>query len=265
MDTIIPVVIIFIIFRLILRWRRKNNIIMRSVEYDRFITQGSRPIIEKIKNMGIKTSKIPVELDSLQKFRNFNPEDYMMDIFEKDKNLFKELKDLTYYIHKLFEEGNIKLDRLLNELDNLENDIEPFIFHGIRTRMEVDKRWFVDHIEQPIFIMEWTYTSPAGRNHYKNSTELLIRDIMQILRNYNERRKYQKSMKYQRDKMTPGLRYDIMKRDNYKCRICGITAREGAKLHIDHIIPVSKGGKTEPDNLQTLCKTCNLGKGTKSL
>ena len=63
--------------------------------------------------------------------------------------------------------------------------------------------------------------------------------------------------------MTDSLRYDILRRDNYRCQICGITAKEGAKLHVDHIMPIAKGGKTVPDNLQTLCDRCNLGKSDK--
>ena len=58
-------------------------------------------------------------------------------------------------------------------------------------------------------------------------------------------------------------RYDILKRDDYRCQICGVTAKEGAKLHVDHIKPISKGGLTVPDNLQTLCDRCNLGKSDK--
>lgn len=67
----------------------------------------------------------------------------------------------------------------------------------------------------------------------------------------------------QRSLVKPGLRYDIFKRDNFRCQICGATQADGAKLHVDHIVPVSKGGKTEWSNLRTLCDRCNLGKGSK--
>ncbi|HIZ72769.1 MAG TPA: HNH endonuclease [Candidatus Gallimonas intestinavium] len=58
------------------------------------------------------------------------------------------------------------------------------------------------------------------------------------------------------------LRFLVMKRDNFKCRICGRSpaTTPGLELHIDHIKPWSKGGETEIDNLQTLCQDCNLGK-----
>ena len=53
--------------------------------------------------------------------------------------------------------------------------------------------------------------------------------------------------------MTDSLRYDVLKRDGFRCVICGRTAEDGVKLHVDHIKPVSKGGKTEYENLRTLC------------
>lgn len=59
------------------------------------------------------------------------------------------------------------------------------------------------------------------------------------------------------------LRYEVFCRDNFKCCICGNSpAKDPAiKLHVDHIMPWSKGGETVMENLQTLCSKCNLGKG----
>jgi hypothetical protein len=56
------------------------------------------------------------------------------------------------------------------------------------------------------------------------------------------------------------LRYQILHRDNSRCQKCGVSATEGAKLHIDHKIPVDWGGITVEENLWTLCEDCNLGK-----
>jgi len=57
-------------------------------------------------------------------------------------------------------------------------------------------------------------------------------------------------------------RFRVMKRDNFSCRACGASPAfsPGIALHIDHIIPWSRGGDTVDENLQTLCEQCNLGK-----
>ena len=60
-----------------------------------------------------------------------------------------------------------------------------------------------------------------------------------------------------RTPLSPRLRAMIKDRDGHECLICG--SRD--PLHIDHIIPVSKGGTDDPDNLRVLCQRCNLEKG----
>jgi len=50
----------------------------------------------------------------------------------------------------------------------------------------------------------------------------------------------------------------ILKRDGYKCVICGKGEREGIELHIDHIKPKDKGGKATLQNGQTLCSQYNF-------
>lgn len=58
------------------------------------------------------------------------------------------------------------------------------------------------------------------------------------------------------------LRFLVNRRDRFACRACGRSpANEvGVVLHVDHILPWSKGGETTMENLQTLCEVCNLGK-----
>lgn len=58
------------------------------------------------------------------------------------------------------------------------------------------------------------------------------------------------------------VRFAILNRDNYRCVACGANAKE-TKLQIDHIIPVSKGGSNNLENLQTLCVDCNRGKSDR--
>jgi hypothetical protein len=68
-------------------------------------------------------------------------------------------------------------------------------------------------------------------------------------------------------KDAPKYRFSILKRDGYRCRICGAAASDGphVKLNVDHIIPKINGGTDDPDNLWTLCWQCNIGKGTQEL
>jgi hypothetical protein len=61
-----------------------------------------------------------------------------------------------------------------------------------------------------------------------------------------------------------GIRFDIFKRDGFKCQYCGKAAPD-VILHVDHIKPVAKGGTDEIFNLITSCQECNSGKGKKEL
>jgi hypothetical protein len=58
------------------------------------------------------------------------------------------------------------------------------------------------------------------------------------------------------------LRFTVLQQDSFRCRSCGASPAKDPKieLHVDHIVPWSKGGETEISNLQTLCSNCNLGK-----
>jgi len=58
------------------------------------------------------------------------------------------------------------------------------------------------------------------------------------------------------------LRYKVMLRDCFRCCLCGRSPAtdRGTMLHIDHVVPWSKGGLTVYSNLQTLCEECNIGK-----
>ena len=63
------------------------------------------------------------------------------------------------------------------------------------------------------------------------------------------------------------MRFLVMRRDDYKCRICGATPalKPGTVLVIDHVMAWESRGETVIENLQTLCEPCNGGKSNLPL
>lgn len=59
-----------------------------------------------------------------------------------------------------------------------------------------------------------------------------------------------------------GLRFRVLSRDLFRCCLCGRSPATELDciLHVDHIHPFSKGGKTTFENLRSLCSHCNVGK-----
>lgn len=59
------------------------------------------------------------------------------------------------------------------------------------------------------------------------------------------------------------VRWSVLKRDRYRCVACGKSpaTEAGVELEVDHIVPVARGGGNAVENLRTLCRACNRGKG----
>lgn len=120
--------------------------------------------------------------------------------------------------------------------------------------LEQNKRWKMKNIEKyKAYHKEYFKTyfnTPEGReNYYKHLVK-------------------RRSKKHKVD-FTPFQRNKLLERDNWTCQSCGCKVHDRHKgswntpdkAHIDHIVPISKGGNSEPSNLQVLCRTCNLSKG----
>ena len=118
-----------------------------------------------------------------------------------------------------------------------------------------------------IFKIVVSYSSPKGRVNCHKSAEFNLRDmkicIDSVSRERLDKRTYLKLATVERGEVSDSLRYDILSRDNFQCVICGASSRQGVHLHVDHIVPISKGGKSIPSNLRTLCERCNIGKSNK--
>ncbi len=58
------------------------------------------------------------------------------------------------------------------------------------------------------------------------------------------------------------MRASVFERDGFACTYCGDA---DGPLHCDHVVPVSRGGTNDIDNLATACFRCNCSKGAKLL
>lgn len=78
-------------------------------------------------------------------------------------------------------------------------------------------------------------------------------------RKHREWREGKKKIKNRENSITPKIRFEILKRDNFACHYCGRKAPE-VTLEVDHIEPYSKTKNNDSENLITACKECNRGK-----
>ena len=112
---------------------------------------------------------------------------------------------------------------------------------------------------------EFRYISAGGNTSTRYDIVMDIENLNRFVEFLSEKIKFKNSAAGQRALMTSKLRQHIKERDHFTCRYCGasIAKEPNLLLEIDHIVPVSKGGLTTEENLQTLCWRCNRKKGNK--
>lgn len=127
--------------------------------------------------------------------------------------------------------------------------------------------WKVYNIDFNLFFKEYPifrflYVSAAGKTQRDFKIYIDTEILEEIQSEISSKINKKNNTKTQRNKMTNDLRNAIKKRDNYTCCICGnsVYKEPNLLLEVDHIVPIAKGGKTEADNLQTLCWRCNRNK-----
>ncbi len=99
-------------------------------------------------------------------------------------------------------------------------------------------------------------TSKSGTFSTPEIEDTICRINNRIGGYYQDSEIWEAICRVERGKVTNKLRFAIYDRDGHRCRRCGSTH----DLEVDHIFPISKGGKTTFDNLQTLCHRCNAQK-----
>lgn len=159
---------------------------------------------------------------------------------------------------------------LLQEREDIKNNYSRFIpfyirWFGMKHFFERLGYTTVDVTDSHFPRYHFKYISAGGNSSMTCDIVLDIDNLERFVAFLFSQVEYRKTIKYQRALMTAQLRTAIKERDNYTCQICGasVSQEPNLLLEIDHIIPVSKNGKTTRENLQTLCWRCNRQKGNK--
>ncbi|MBC2857124.1 HNH endonuclease [Cetobacterium sp. 2A] len=165
------------------------------------------------------------------------------------------------------EQGKILLQKKRDLIiNNLSNSIPPFIYSFSKNKL-IEKLGFEVIDLSDLYFPTYTfqYVSAGGNSSTNSSIKLNVENLDRFVNYLNGVVKFKNSIEGQRSLMTSKLREQIKNRDNYSCQICGLSTTDEPNLllEIDHIIPLSKGGITSEDNLQTLCWKCNRSKGAK--
>ena len=197
-----------------------------------------------------------------------NPIEYIIKYFYPNKEQYRDQIDHLYLLIEELEtlkDAKAIIESHKKELKQFLLDVPSIIF-------EKDESGFYSrlgfaNISENILTIEYkfNYTSNGGyvqRSFSVPMTETTIIELIHLLEN---KLTFDAFVSEQRTLMTKKLREYIKKRDNYTCCHCGNSTYKEPNLllEIDHIIPVSKGGRTEEANLQTLCWKCNRSKSNK--
>lgn len=118
-------------------------------------------------------------------------------------------------------------------------------------------------VPYPVYVFE--YVSAGGNSSQRATVTLNSPTIDALIETLGQKIRWRKSAAGQRALMTAKLRTSIKSRDNHTCRYCAVSVADEPHLllEVDHIVPVSRGGLSTPDNLQTLCWRCNRSKSNK--
>ena len=143
----------------------------------------------------------------------------------------------------------------------------PWLIYNFDKKLLIEKLGFdqINFTDLYFPIYTFQYISAGGNSSTKCDITLDIQNLDKLILYLNDIIKFRKSIQGQRALMTSTLREKIKSRDNYTCKKCSnsITIEKNLLLEIDHIFPISRGGLTTEDNLQTLCWKCNRSKGAK--
>lgn len=210
--------------------------------------------------------------DSTRNFEKVSCKDYLIYQFHLDTlSIRRIIKSRNNNISKEIDYKS-KVDLTKDKLGNFDVSIEDLNEEKLRNIESIVFNDLIEKVNTDFYAEVHLYLT-RGRMHRvidEKKESFDLNEIIDALKSIDSskvidgRRFYSGEVwgsieRVERAKVSNELRQEIFERDGYTCVICGSTEKES--LEIDHIKPISKGGKTEPGNLQTLCHDCNVRKG----
>lgn len=206
------------------------------------------------------------EYDNENYYEMVSTEDYLIEQLQYEQNQIKKNISLTIENQNLFEEYKEEVEKVSSYG---EFDVKPLKISKLL--LFIEKRFFNSHIKNPTLdfavLVVITRTDINGRAFEHKCRSFFIDEIEDLIfrirdkdgDRFKDKEIWNSLIRVERSKVSNKLRFVVYERDNYQCQKCGRTT----DLEVDHIIPISKGGETTLDNLQTLCRSCNLEKSDK--
>lgn len=198
------------------------------------------------------------------------PLEYIVKHFYPNKELYPEqIQKLHLLIEELetLKEAKEIIETQKNECQQQLQNVPSYVMDMDRTGFYA--RLGFAHIDEDTLTVEYqfSYTSCGGMAKRMFTVPMTENTIVELIRLLEEKLTIKSFSREQRALMTKKLREHIKQRDGFACCQCGNSTfvEPNLLLEIDHIIPVSKGGYTVENNLQTLCWRCNRAKGSKTL
>jgi hypothetical protein len=189
-------------------------------------------------------------IQTIQSISNMSPifVSNEIDFIKPLSTILKDIKSKYYYYRLVFEK-TVKIPLEYNDLNIFINSFVLFfpIYYSLLQIAQNKKDNFIELVSK--INMDTLY------KEYPNFENSVFKDMDEDIKINIDETKFVRA----------GIRWQVFERDDFKCVSCGQSASDGAILHVDHIIPKSKGGKDNIENYQTLCHLCNIGKSNKSI
>ena len=199
-----------------------------------------------------------------------SPLEYVVKNFYPNKELYPEQ---IQKLHLLVEElATLREAKAI--IENYKQEYQEYLVDVPDYVMQEDEAGFYSrlgfaNIDESVLVVEYkfSYTSGGGMAKRTFTVPMTEKTIVDLIKALEGKLTISAFTKEQRTLMTSKLREYIKSRDGFTCCKCGNSTKiePNLLLEIDHIIPVSKGGCTVEENLQTLCWKCNREKGNKMI